>query len=348
MNQDATVSATITTSRLGWLRWLVVACVAGSLSSVLLFPFSQTGRHWSELFNLAHAPSFFLAFLFAAAIMDPASIGLPGSWPRILRMGLARLLILASVLLVVGALCEILQQFVGRSTSLSDILCNGCGLIAGMFWCLGRLAIHKTMRTAASLMSVSLLLIPSWSPAFELLECRKQKLEFPLLASFERQRELNAWKAHEATIEQSTTWHSDGTASMQVNGLAGTKHPGASFLGLISDWHQFAALELDVFNPGEKPLSLRISIFDRHHYTSSHDPADRFGRAIELPAGEATHIHIELADVKHAPADRLMDISQLECMNLFIVRPKTDIAFLVDNVRLVGEVPQSPALRTGP
>ena len=121
---------------------------------------------------------------------------------------------------------------------------------------------------------------------------------------------------------------------MQVNGLAGTKHPGASFLGLISDWHGFASLELDVLNPGDKPLSLRFSIFDRHHYTSGHDPTDRFGRAVELPAGEVTHIRIELADITHAPANRLMDISQLECVNLFIVRPEADFAFMVDNVRL--------------
>ena len=343
MNQDATVPApaSLATPRLGWLRWVVVACVAGGLSSVLLYPFSQTGRHWSELFNLAHAPSFFLAFLFAAAIMDPASIGLPESWPRILRMGVARLLILASVLLVLGALCEVLQQFVGRSTSLNDVLANGCGLIAGMFWCLGRLATDKTKRMAASLMTIFLLLIPSWSPAFELLEWRKQNLEFPLLASFERSRELNAWHAHEATIEQSTTWHCDGSASMQVHGLAGTRHPGANFLGLISDWHQFAALDLDVFNPGDKPLSLRFSIFDRHHYHSGHDPADRFGRIVELAAGDVTQIRIELADIKHAPANRLMDLSQIESMNLFTVRPETDFAFLVDNVRLVGEAPKS-------
>ncbi len=337
MHQDATVPAKTATSRLRWLRWVVVAGVAGCLSAVLLFPFSQTGRHWSELFNLAHAPSFFLAFLFAAAIMDPASIGLLASWPRILHMGVARLLILASVLLVLGGICEVLQQFVGRSTSLNDLLANGCGLIAGMLWCLGRLATDETRRMAASLVSVCLLIIPSWAPVFELLECRKQNLEFPLLASFERPRELNAWHAHEATIEQSTAWHTDGTASMQVNGPAGTQHPGADFLRLISDWHQFAALELDVFNPGDKPLFLSFSIFDRHHYTSGNDPADRFGRAVELPAGEATHIRIELADIKHAPADRLMDLNQIESMNLFTVRPATDFAFLVDNVRLTGE-----------
>lgn len=340
MPHDAIALATTVTARFGWLRWLIVACVAGVLSLVLLFPFSQTGRHWSEIFNLAHAPSFFLAFLFAAAIMDPASIGLPESWPRILRLRVARLLILASVLLVLGALCEVLQQFVGRSTSLGDMLANGSGLIAGMFWCLGRLSTDRVKRMAASLMTVFLLFIPSWSPALELLECRKQNLEFPLLASFERPRELNAWHAHEATVVQSFNWHSDGSASMQVHGLAGTKHPGANFLGLIADWHQFATLELDVFNPGDKPLSLRFSISDRHHYHSGHDPKDRFGRAVELPAGEATHICIELADIKHAPADRLMDISQLESVNLFLVRPETDFVFLVDNVRLTGEAPK--------
>ena len=251
-----------------------------------------------------------------------------------MQMNFGRLIVLASVLLVLGGICEVLQQFVGRATSLSDMLANGCGLLASLCWCVGRLVNSQSKKLIASIMTAALLLIPSWSPGFELRECVLQRNEFPLLASFERPRELNAWFAHEATIEQSTTWYCDGSASMQVNGLAGTKHPGANFQGLISDWHEFTALELDVFNPGDKPLSLRFSIFDSHHHASGYDPAERFGQTAELPAGEASHIRIDLADVRNAPADRVMDMSHIQSLNLFVVRPDADFAFLVDNVRL--------------
>ena len=335
MTGETIPTATGTTHR-QWLRWIVVALVASTLPLVLLFPFSQTGRHWSELFNLAHAPSFFLAFLFAAGLLDPSCVGFRDSWPRIVRMNLARLILLASVLLVLGGICEVLQQFVGRSTSLSDMLANGCGLIAGLFWCVGRVVNGRSKKIFTSVMTAALLVVPSWSPAFELRECVFQHGEFPLLASFERPRELNAWHPHEASIEQSTVWSSIGSTSMQVKGIAGTKHPGASFLGLISDWHEFSVLELDVFNPEDRPLTLRISIFDAHHSASGYLPEDRYARIEELAAGEVTHIRIELNDVKKAPADRTMDLNHLENLNVFVVRPETDFAFMVDNVRLTG------------
>jgi len=340
MSQNTISPAAASTAYSRWLRWIVVALIAGTLSLVLLFPFPQTGRQWSELFNLAHAPSFFITFLLAAGLLDPSSVGFRDSWPRIARMSLRRLIVLASILLVLGGICEVLQQFVGRATSLSDMLANGCGLLAGLCWCVGRLVNSRSKKSIALVTTAALLLMPSWSPGCELRECVLQRNEFPLLASFERPRELNAWYPHEATIKQSAEWTSIGSTSMRVNGLAGTKHPGANFQGLISDWHQFTALELDAFNLGDKPLTLRFSIFDEQHHASGHAPADRFGGTAELPAGKVTHIRIELADVKNAPAERVMDMSRIESLNLFVVRPDADFAFLVDNVRLTGEAPK--------
>jgi VanZ family protein len=119
-------------------RLLLVAAVAGILVIVLVFPFPQSGRQWSELFNLAHAPSFFLVFLLAAGLFDPTCIGFPQSWHRILPLGPLHLSVLVSVLLVLGVACEVMQGFVGRSPSVSDVLANGCGLVAGLCWCLSR------------------------------------------------------------------------------------------------------------------------------------------------------------------------------------------------------------------
>ncbi len=318
-----------------WLRILLVASIAGLLAIVLLFPFPLSARHWGELFNLAHAPAFFLAFLLVAGLFDPSCIGFPKSWQRILPLGTGRLIVLVSVLLVLGATCEVLQGFVERTPSVSDVVANGCGLIAGSFWCLSRQRIARAGRIGLSIVVAGLLSAASWSPILELYDCYLQHQNFPLLASFERPRELHAWYAHEATISQSTTWSTRDSASMRVQGSAGTKHPGARFQWPIGNWDESTALEMDVINPGEKPLTLRISIADKLHAASGHAATDRFGTSVELPSEKQVHIRIELADVQNAPASRRMDMTRIESLNLFVVRPEADVVFMVDNVRLV-------------
>ena len=44
---------------------------------------------------------------------------------------------------------------------------------------------------------------------------------------------------------------------------------------------------------------------------------------------------IELIDVENSPATRRMDLREINSLNLFIVRPKSDFLFMLDNVRLV-------------
>ena len=336
MTQPEPVFAITSNDRSYWRRIGLVAGVACLLAIVLLFPFPQSGRYWSELFNLAHAPSFLLVFLLVAGLFDPSCIGFPKSWHRILPLGTGGLIVLVTLLLVLGIAFEALQAIVERSPSVSDVMANGCGGVAGLFWCFSRQSRARADRTVLLLFASGLLIAGIWSPILELHDCCLQHREFPLLASFERHRELNTWCAHEAVIDQSTTWSTMGSASLCVSGAAGTEYPGAKLQRPINNWDESAALEMDVFNPGDKPLTLRISIADKQHAASGRATTDRFETSVELPSKKQIHVRIELADVRNAPASRRMDMTQIESLNLFIVRPETDIVFMVDNVRLVG------------
>ena len=336
MTQPEPVLAPIRSKHLYLGRSLIVAGIACLLTIVLLFPFPMSGRYWTELFNLAHAPSFLLAFLLVAGLFDPACIGFPQSWHRILPLGTGRLLVLVCVLIVLGVACEILQGSVGRSPSVSDVIANGCGVTAGMFWCFSRQFRTRTSRIGFSLIAVGLLFAAIWSPIFELHDCYLQHKDFPMLASFERPRELHMWCSHEAAIHQTTTWSTQGSASLCVRGAAGTEYPGAKLQWPIHNWNEATALEMDVFNPGDNPLTLAISIADEFHAASGNATTDRFGTSVELPSGQPVHVRIELTEVRNAPASRRMDMTRIESLNLFIVRPKTDIMFMVDSIRLVG------------
>lgn len=316
-------------------RFLIVGGAVGILAFALVYPFPWCSRVWSELFNLAHAPSFFVAYLIVAGLLDPSIIGLPKSWHRILSLNALRLMLLAGALLVIGAACEFLQGFVGRSPSFSDLIANGCGLVAGVLWCLGCHRIDRGSRIGLALSAGSLLIAASWSPVSELHECYLQHHEFPLLASFERSRELNAWNAHESQTAQTTVWKTDGVAAMQVQGAAGSVHPGANFQWPVMDCHNYGTVELDVYNPGKEQLILRINISDKLHSVSRFKPIDRFESSFTIPPAAVVHIRIALSDVRKAPAKRTMDLTQIESMNLFVVRPESDFVFMIDNVRLV-------------
>ena len=315
-------------------RLLLVAGVATLLALVLIYPFPCTGRQWSELFNLAHAPSFLAVQLFVTGILDPSSIGLPESWHRILPLNRSRLIVVGVLLLVVGGLCEFLQGYVGRSPSVSDLLANASGLSAGLSWSLSRKRVDRAGRVGLMLTAAVLLIAPSWSPIVELHECSLQQKEFPLLASFERERELRIWYAYEATIKRSTDWATLGSTSLQIHGFSGGKYSGANLHEPVSDWHEFSMLKFDVLNPGDRPLTLSVVIHDALHALSGYDQIDRFSRTVELLPGKQITVSIPLVDVRSAPATRRMDLSQIASLNLFVAHPKADFVLHVDNVCL--------------
>jgi len=317
-----------------WRRLVLVALLGVGLAVVLVYPFSMNSRVWSELFNLAHAPSFFAAFLLLAGILDPSCIGLPDSWHRLCVLGTSRLILLAGALAIIGIICELLQGLVGRSPGVGDVLANGCGLLAALFWCLSRSTKRRVVQTRLTLIAAGLLLLPSWSPFAELYDCFLQQRAFPILASFERPREIHTWLARQATIERTTEWSSHGAASMKVHGRSGAVYPGANFQWPIMDWRGFETLEFDLLNPSEKPLRLEINVWDVAHASSGYAPADRFHTSIVLIPGEPTAVQIQLAEVRDAPHTRHMDLSRICSLNLFTVRPEVEVVFLVDHIRL--------------
>lgn len=185
-----------------------------------------------------------------------------------------------------------------------------------------------------SLITVGLLIVPSWSPIAEIYDCMLQQREFPGLASFERKRELHAWVGHEATIQTTNEWATHGVLSMKVQGRAGTRFPGALFEWPTTNWTGFETLELDALNSSEHPIDLQINVTDALHMALGNNRNDRFHTSIELPPGKPTAIRILLADIRNAPASRTMNLDQINTLNIFVVKPDADITFLVDHIRL--------------
>ena len=316
-------------------RLSLVLIPALVLALALVLPFPVHGRPWGPLFDLAHAPSFFLVFVCIAAVRDRRSGGENSFSPLPWQMKLQRLILPAVVLCGGGIVCELAQQLVARQPALGDVAANCTGLLAGLIWCARRSVTRPRARILLTAIVPILISIPGINPALELLECRRQSLEFPLLASFERDRELSAWLPHEADVQPTTDWSSHGKQSLQIRARQGTHFPGASFVWPVADWTGYSELAFEICNPQPQELTLGINISDHQHPASDFNPADRFRRSIEIPPESTLTVRITLSEIASAPATRGMNMSEISMVDLYMPGTAPGTVVLLDNLRLV-------------
>ncbi len=333
--RDADEPATAVRSSSGSIRPGLLLIPVIALAVVLVSPFPVHGRHWAAIFDLAHAPSFFAVYLGSAAMLDPRSIGWnsasSASWP----LNFSRLALLAASLWGIGLICELAQQLVARQPSLVDVAANGLGLLAGFFWCAGRKMRRLRDRFLLTAIVPTLIGIPGINAALELQECRRQHQEFPLLASFERDRESGAWMPHEADVRITTAWSSHGGKSLQITAKPGTRFPGASLIWPVADWTGFSEFAFQIHNPQAKDLMLGISISDGLHPASGFDPLDRFRRTVRIQAETTVTVRIALSDIASAPANRETHLDRISMVDLYMPGMPAGAVLLLDNLHLV-------------
>lgn len=311
----------------------LMVCSLGMLGG-LIVPFPISGRHWNAIFDLAHAPAFFLIFLLIAGVLDPVSIGFSRNSRALLRLTRQRLLLLSGLLFMGGVGCEVAQKFVERHPSMSDIIANSAGLMAGTLYCFS-LRIHQRWSLLLGVpLAALIVLFPCVTPVLELIECGRQRQEFPLVASFERTRELAAWTSHGATISCDTTWASHGTQSMQISSLS-EHQPGAVMVWPIRDWSAYSTLQFELFNPQSRNVTVGITISDDDHVRNLWEPSDRFNWSVELMPLEVKTVSISLQDVASSPLTRMMNLTQLSNLNIFMTNATPESKLYVDGIHLL-------------
>jgi len=97
------------------------------------------------------------------------------------------------------------------------------------------------------------------------------------------------------------------------------------------DWRSAHTLVLDLRNPGDSDLSLVLRVHDRAH---NYQFEDRFNREFTLHARERLEIAIPIAEIEHAPARRLMDLSQIAGLIVFRYRGTMVGSFEVERILL--------------
>jgi len=308
-------------------RALRVAAILGCLSLVVFATFHEPTRFAHTLQKLAHPVTFgAVAILFLTLLRRQT--------PR--RFGCYVVAFALTVLC--GAGTEVAQAFVHRDPSLLDVLRDALGAgtaLAGFATLVpgadarGRGG-WRVMGALFSFVGLAIMVAPL---SFSLAAYARRDLRFPLLleACSPLDRYFLLGAGADVTVVPSTgsTASPCGSALRVEFGTA--PYAGISLEEPYPDWRTAHSLVLDLRNPGEFDLSLVVRVHDRAHNLQFRD---RFNREFTLRAHERLEITFPIAEIEHAPADRLMDLSRIAGVMLFRDRGTSAGSFEVERILL--------------
>ncbi len=319
-------SSDSTPRRMRLIRWAVLGLVVLSVG-ILLLPLPGITSIDSELLNLLHAP----CFAVWAAICCAA-------WRnRLPRQPIAAGVAVWLVLSIVGFLSEWLQGFVTRTPSWHDEAANIAGAAAGVLWMQSRVVERPAARHGLLAAAIALIVAASVKPTLAIYEYSEQSRAMPILASFERPRELQHWSVNESRVARTQDHVSDGAWSMRLD-MFPSRWPGAS-LRPSRDWSDYRELVFDAWladaqgdvAPTDQTLDLIVKVADVAHNGQTND---RFHKTVRLTAGRKQTFRIRLSEIRAAPALRKMDLSRIRQLQFFIIRPKQRRTIWLDSIHL--------------
>lgn len=247
---------------------------------------------------------------------------------------LGEVLILAFVL---GGITELIQAQIGREATWQDL---GNDLIGGL---LGVVFFAESRKTLAvwqlKLLQVPVLILFLWSllpTAKVIIDDSIAFRQFPLLSGFETPLEASRWSGSARRTRDDKVFFS-GHSSLRF-ALTTQRYSGAGLKDFPRDWSAYRLVRLQVFNPVQEPLLLHFRIHDQYH--SSHETihnngySDRFNTSFELKSGWNA-LQVSLTKVANAPKDRLLDLTHIGGMGVFVGKlPEPRIIYL-DDVMLI-------------
>jgi len=272
-----------------------------------------------DLSNAAHGPAFALVTLVVFALLRHPSA------PKLSIFGEYSAAILISILL--GALVELLQHFTGRDAALIDLWTDTLGTlaVAGGLLAFDR-RVEATRRRIGCLVAVTactLMLAPLVVTATAYV---KRHLDFPTLVDF--RLPLATSFLHpgvSVTVERSELPRGlqiDERDSIGVRAHLTDKTGWVLVLSEpVADWRGHTHLNLDVANPTDEPLALRLRVFDQPHGRSRHTG---YRGSIQIAPHSRAIQSVALAALSSGTGEARIDTSRVQ--SVVIARAGTNRA----------------------
>jgi VanZ family protein len=311
----------------GAQRALRIAAIIFFLSLVVFAKFHEPTRFVHTLQKLAHPVTFGAVALLLLTLLKRQT-------PR--RFGSYAVAFALTVLC--GAGTEIAQAFVHRDPSLLDVLRDALGAstaLAGFATLVpGEDARGRgRWRVTGALLAIVGFVIMVAPISISLAAYARRDLSFPML--LEACSPLDLYFVSGGGADVSVV-PSTGQATSRCGSTLRVTFGSAPYAGIAleepyPDWRMAHTLVLDLRNPGDLDLPLAVRVHDRAH---SHQFRDRFNREFTLRAHESLELAIPIAEIEDAPADRLIDLSQIAGVIVFRDRGTIAGTFEVERILL--------------
>lgn len=296
------------------IRWLAPVILAGVAPLMVLGGPAPTSHPlYPAVWNLGHLAWFGLLTIHLRAVW-PWLRGEP-AWVRLLALNAA--------ILVLGVAVEMAQNGLGRAPGWHDVWRNHLGVLGA--WLLTGGGPARARRPAlvlwCALVAWELLLIGQVARAHRAIQA-----QLPVIAALEQAHEVARWSGDVALTD---TVAAHGQVCLAVR-LGTARYSGTGTRRIPHDWRGYDTLAFALHNPRPDTLKLTLRINDRRH---DQRYEDRFNRRLLARPGW-TRVRIPLADVRDAPRDRAMDMSDIFQLGIFATRLPAPRTIHLDHVRL--------------
>lgn len=293
------------------------------LLCLLFLPLPANNLWWREFFNSGHTALFaLLSFVIYRQIKSTAYFSnTVAVYPFVLFVGL-----------LLGALAELLQNFVQREASLNDLYGDFFGLSAGL--CLiaaYELKASRDRKTSViSLVAISgSLLLIGISPLIQLSWLYvERKNAFPVVMDFDAN-----WASCFARFNNvdllARTSLSRHKSVYPVQFNRG-KYPGISVIEPEPDWSAYHSLRVNIFSGNKADVVLTLRVHDATH---NQQFSDRYNKKLLIRSG-MNEINIPLSRVAITPSGRDLDLQNVAGIILFMTKLEESVWLEVGNIYL--------------
>lgn len=293
------------------------------LFCLLFLPLPANNLWWREFFNSGHTVLFaLLSFVIYRQIKSTAYFSnTVAIYPFVLFVGL-----------LLGALAELLQNFVQRDASLNDLYGDFFGLSAGL--CL--MAAYELKASQARKISVislvaisgSLLLI-GISPLIQLSWFYVERQNaFPVVMAFDTSWTSRFVRFNNVDLLERTNLNRD-EAVYPVRFNRG-EYPGISVIEPEPDWSAYHSLRVNIFSGNKADVVLTLRVHDAKHNQRF---SDRYNKKLLIRSG-MNEINIPLSQVAITPSGRDLDLANVAGIILFMAKPEESVRLEVSNIYL--------------
>lgn len=283
-------------------------------------PSGNSLRSFMAAWNLGH-PLFFMLFVCYFGWKKGSLV----SWAWIGRIFL--------LILLIGALIEIIQSGIpGRTASALDVVRDLMGGVLGVVWLRWSRSPLK-VRLGLALIAGVILCWNLYPVATALVDEWQAGRDFPLLAGFEHPYEASRWVEGNSTARRSRKQARQGNFSLCVS-LSTATYSGVHLEYFPHNWQGLSFLVFSIYNNGFRPLAITVRVNDKKHEEGLQLYKDRYNRSFITHHGW-NDIKISLADIRKAPANREMNMSEISELGFFVIRQRTDKMIFLDDVRLI-------------